>query len=372
MRYLIAPDKFKGTMDAQEVAETIAAGIRDFNSTVEVDILPLADGGEGTAALLARYFGADRRVFETVDPLGRPIEAEIFIAGREAILDLSAASGLWRVRVEEREPFRSNTYGTGKIIKYLIDNGLERIYVGLGGSATVDVGLGLGLALDYKFLGADQQLVQPLPIWFSDIERVEAPDLTQIPEVIGLADVETLLTGPQGAIYTFGPQKGLTPTQIPTLDRTIAVLAARIDQALGTNFSTIPGAGAAGGFGYGILTFAKGRLISGFNVIAEKVGLVDRMAVADVVITGEGKLDSQSLHGKGPYGVAALARRLKKPIWALAGVIEDRDHLIAHFNRLSSLVSNEVTVEQALKNPVPILRRRALEMCRSFAEAAAS
>lgn len=366
MRYLIAPDKFKGTMSAQEVAETIASGIREFDPGAELDLLPIADGGEGTAALLAAQLGADRQTIETIDPLGRPIRAEYFVNGDEAMFDMSAASGLWRVRPTERSPLRSSTYGSGVIIRYLIENGFERIFVGLGGSATVDVGLGMGAALGYRFYGPDDHLIEPLPVVFSRIQRVEAPSIPRMPEVIALADVETILTGPHGATYIFGPQKGLTPDEVARLDHEIARLVANLDRDLGTKLADTPGAGAAGGFGYGILTFLKGQVVSGFNVVAEKVGLRARIAAADIVITGEGKLDFQSLQGKGPYGVASLASLVGKPVWALAGVIEDRQQLKAYFNGLNSLVSGGVTVEEAMQNPGSLLRRRAFELCRDL------
>jgi len=364
MRYLIAPDKFKGTMNAQEVAQVIASGIHEWDPTAQVDLLPIADGGEGTAALLAGQLGADRRTIETVDPLGRPITAEFFVKESEAMLDMSAASGLWRVPPQERNPLRSSTYGTGVIIRHLVENGFKQIYVGLGGSATVDVGLGTGAAVGYRFYDLDGREVEYLPTEFPRIERVQPPENTGLPKVIALADVETILTGPHGATYTFGPQKGLTAEEVETLDRNIADLAARIDRNLGTKFADTPGAGAAGGFGYGILTFLKGEIMSGFKVVAEKVALRERIATADIVITGEGKLDSQSLYGKGPFGVASLAKQLGKPVWALAGVIEDHQLLTAHFDRLNSLVSSDVTLEEAMKNPDPLLRRRTLELCR--------
>ena len=363
MRYLVAPDKFKGTLNAQEVAEAIGAGIRDFDPSAELDLLPIADGGEGTAALLATQLRAERQTIETFDPLGRVITAEFFVHGDEAMLDMSAASGLWRVRPADRNPLQSSTYGSGVIIRYLIENGIKRIFVGLGGSATVDAGLGMGAALGYRFYDTADRPIDPLPIAFSQIQRVQAPVMARMPKVVALADVETILTGPHGATCTFGPQKGLTPDEVAVLDHDIARLVTRLDRDLGTNFADSPGAGAAGGFGYGILTFLKGQLMSGFKVVAEKVALRERMAKANFVITGEGKLDFQSLQGKGPYGVASLAHALGKPVWALAGVIEDRHLLKTYFDRLSSLVSRDITVEEAMKNPGPLLRRRAAEVC---------
>jgi glycerate kinase len=363
MRYLIAPDKFKGTLTAQEVAETIASAIRDRDPKADVDLLPIADGGEGTARLLAAQLSADRKIIGTVDPLGRPIDAEFFVRGHEAILDMSAASGLWRVRPDERDPLRSSTYGTGIIIWHLIESGIERIFIGLGGSATVDAGLGMGAALGYRFYGTGGSEIEPLPVAFSKIQKVKPPLMNRIPEVLGLADVQTVLTGSCGATYTFGPQKGLSPDEVEALDRSLASLVVRLEQNLGTNFSNVERAGAAGGFGYGILTFLRGELVSGFDLIAEKLELRKRIRSADIIITGEGKLDMQSLQGKGPYGVAVLAKEATKPVWAIAGVIENRDLVARHFEKLISLAGEDVTLEEAISNPIELLRRRTMQLC---------
>ena len=184
--------------------------------------------------------------------------------------------------------------------------------------------------------------------------------MIRIPEVIGLADVETTLTGPQGAIYTFGPQKGLSPAEVQALDHDLAGLVVRLEQSLGTNFSSVARAGAAGGFGYGILTFLRGKLVSGFEVIADKLELRKRIQAADVIITGEGKLDLQSLEGKAPYGVAVLAKEAGKRVWAIAGVIENRDLVAPHFEKLISLAGDGVSLEEAMGNPVEVLRRRTM------------
>jgi glycerate 2-kinase len=363
MRYLIAPDKFKGTLSAQEVAETIASAIRDRDPRADIDLLPIADGGEGTARLLAAQLSAERNTVGTLDPLGRPIDAEFFVRGHEAILDMSAASGLWRVHPNERDPLRSSTYGTGIIIWHLIENGIERIFIGLGGSATVDAGLGMGAALGYRFYGTGDSRIEPLPFAFSQIQKVKPPLMIRMPEVIGLADVETVLIGARGATYTFGPQKGLSPAEVEAFDRSLASLVVRLEQGLGTNFSNVRRAGAAGGFGYGILTFLRGKLVSGFDMIAEKLELRKRIRAADVVITGEGKLDLQSLQGKGPYGVAVLAKEATKPVWAIAGVIENRNLVAQHFEKLISLAGEEATLEEAIGNPVELLRRRTMQLC---------
>jgi glycerate kinase len=365
MRYLIAPDKFKGSLSAAEVAQTLREAIHSVQPTAEIECLPIADGGEGTASLLAEHLGAERRLISTVDPLGRPIEAEYFLSGTEAIVEMSAASGLWRVLDTAKRPFEASTRGTGIVLRHLMDIGVRRVLIGLGGSATVDLGLGMAAELGYQFLEHSGRIVDPIPARFPEIANVIPPSDLKLPEVIGLFDVETRLTGTNGAIYTFGPQKGLTAAEVDRLDRIIAMLVARLESTLRTNFSDSIGAGAAGGFGYGIKTFLNGSLDSGFNLVAERLALTEKIRRADVVITGEGKLDSQSLQGKGPFGVALIARKLEKPVWVVAGSISDRPVIERHFDKISALMNGSVGLDEALKNGKQLLRQRTLELLRS-------
>jgi glycerate 2-kinase len=359
VRYLIAPDKFKGTLSALEVGRIIAevAGLQDPKA--KVDILPIADGGEGTAALLAVQLGAEPRSVETVDALGRSISAQYFVSRTEAFLDMSAASGLWQIARNERQPLRSNTVGTGMIVRELINAGLAPVYVGLGGSATVDAGIGMAAALGYKFRDANARLLRPLPEHFAEIASIERPSFTETPQVVGLADVETRLLGPSGAIYTFGPQKGLSPEQVRSLDHELAKFVDLVQRELGVNHADVPRAGAAGGLGYGIMTFLNGTLVSGFAVVAERLKLKERIAAADIVITGEGKLDSQSLEGKGPFGVAAAAKEAGKPVWVIAGTIEQHPGMESYFDRMVTVVGNDTTLEAAMAQPEESLRKRA-------------
>ena len=361
MRYLIAPDKFKGTLSAQDVGRIVAEVAREQDQEAQVDILPIADGGEGTAALLAVQLGAQPRRMETVDALGRPTSAEYFVSGTEAFLDMSAASGLWQIAKDERQPLRSNTYGTGLIVRKLIEEGSAPIYIGLGGSATVDAGIGIAAAMGYKFRDATGTLLRPLPAYFADIATIERSGFAKTPQVVGLADVETRLLGQAGAIYTFGPQKGLSPEQVESLDRDLAKFVDLVEGELGANHAAVPRSGAAGGLGYGIMTFLEGRLVSGFAVVADRLKLKERIAGADIVITGEGKLDSQSLQGKGPFGVAAAAKAAGKPVWAIAGTIEQHPGMESYFDRTIALVDDKVTLEAAMAKPEETLRTRAAD-----------
>jgi glycerate 2-kinase len=361
VRYLIAPDKFKGTLSAQEVGRIVAEVARAKDPGAQVDILPIADGGEGTAALLAVQLGTQSKSADTVDALGRPISAPYFVSQTEAFLDMSAASGLWQITKNERQPLRSNTYGTGVIIEKLIQEGLAKIYLGLGGSATVDAGIGIAAALGYKFYDANGNLLEPIPAHFAHIAKIKRPNFTRMAQVMGLADVETRLLGPSGAIYTFGPQKGLSPEQVERVDGDLAKFVGVVARELGVNHAEVPRSGAAGGLGFGLMTFLNGSLFSGFAVVAERLQLSERIAAADIVITGEGKLDSQSLEGKGPFGVAAAAKDAGKTVWAVAGTIEPHPGMGAYFDRTIALVCDKITLEAALAKPEEALRNRVAE-----------
>jgi glycerate 2-kinase len=359
MRYLIAPDKFKGTLSARKVCEILADVVRAHDCSAQIDLAPIADGGEGTAELVASQLGAERSSIATVDALGRSISAEFFVHQYEGFIDMSSASGLWRIAQPERRPLESDTFGTGLIVRHLLDLGVNRISIGLGGSATVDAGFGLAAAVGYTFLNREGNSVRPIPARFAAIAEVIPPDISNWPEVIGLADVETRLLGSDGAIHVFGPQKGLGPDEVESLDRELARLVDRVEASLGINHSETIRSGAAGGFGYGILTFLRGKLVSGFAEVAQRLRLSQRISATDVVITGEGKLDRQSLQGKGPFGVAEIARRARKPVWVIAGAIEDTEQIQEYFDKAVSVVGELISLETALKDPAGALRLRA-------------
>jgi glycerate 2-kinase len=227
MRYLIAPDKFKGTLSAHQACLILADVVRKKDAEAKIDLVPIADGGEGTAEILASALRAERRSIATKDALGRPICAEFFLSENEGFVDMSSASGLWRIAHAERRPLESNTFGTGLVVRHLWDLGATRISIGLGGSATVDAGLGLASALGYTFLDEKGNVVLPLPVHFAAMEQVIPREIQSWPEVIGLADVETRLRGRDGSMHVFGPQKGLKLHEVEVLDRELVEFANR-------------------------------------------------------------------------------------------------------------------------------------------------
>ncbi|HEY8835833.1 MAG TPA: glycerate kinase, partial [Chthoniobacterales bacterium] len=338
MRILIAPDKFKGSLSAREVADHIATGLRERLPEAIIKTLPMADGGEGTAEVIRDARSGELVTCAAHDALGRAIEARyVWLHDTaRAVIEMSAAAGLWRIAPEERDLLRANTYGVGEMMKDAAERGAKEILLGLGGSATNDGGLGMARALGFRFFGMgkehEQEQEQELerPAQLVKLTRIvfhnAAGNSTALsrrvceavngvfPKVIAAADVRNLLLGPRGATRTFGPQKGGTPEQLEILESGLKRLADIVTRDLGSDFRETPGAGAAGGLGFGLMTFCDAPVKSGFEVVAEFVGLRSAIEEADVVITGEGRLDEQTLEGKAPAGVARLARAAGKRV----------------------------------------------------------
>lgn len=319
VRVLIACDKFKGSLDAVGVTEAIARGLP---SSWERVACPIADGGEGFVdAMLAGSPG--RRVeVEALDALGRPCTATYGMTGTTALVEMSAASGLWRIAPEERDPRKSSTFGTGQLIRHAVEvSGAERVFVGLGGSATNDGGAGMAAALGVRFYDANGQELASFPEALAELSRLDESGRIELPEIVVACDVDHPLCGERGASAVFGPQKGADAGDVAFLDRVLSRMA---EVAGGGDLANTAGAGAGGGLGFGLMRFAGAGLVSGFDLVAQAVDLEKKIAAADLVITGEGSLDEQTLGGKGPAGVAAMARRAGVPVIAVAGRVDER------------------------------------------------
>lgn len=328
---LVAPDSFGGALDSVAVAAAIARGWSNVRPGDEIAQLPMADGGEGTLEALAAAAGdgAVRRTTATSDPLGRPIEADWLLLedGHDAFIELAAASGLARLRPDERTPDNAalaSTRGSGDLIRAALDVGVDRIKIGLGGSATTDGGTGLLRALGVRFLSADGSDLPEGGRALADLDRIEAsgldPRVSDVAIVIA-SDVTNPLCGPRGAAATYGPQKGADAAMVAMLDAALATLGDAIEAAAGRLVADIPGAGAAGGTTAGLLGFTNAVVRPGVEVVAETVGLGAALEEADIVITGEGRADDQTLHGKAAIGVATLARSRGTPVVLLCGAL---------------------------------------------------
>jgi glycerate kinase len=290
-----------------------------------IDICPIADGGEGFIDAMLAGSGGELVEAACHDALGRPVIANygIYRSGSDvvAVLEMSAASGLWRIAADERAPRRASTFGTGELIRHAVEeSAATRLLIGIGGSATNDGGVGMAAALGVKFLDEKGWVLTPLPEELPCLYYIHENQGIALPEIVVACDVDNPLTGPRGASAVFGPQKGASPDDVAFLDEALSRL---VLVSGGKVQAETPGAGAAGGLGFGLMRFAGAKLMSGFDLVAEALGLAERIARADLVITGEGSLDFQTLGGKGPSGVAAMAKVAGKPVVAIAGRVEE-------------------------------------------------
>ncbi len=329
-RVLIAPDKFKGTLRADEAADALAAGWRSVDARAVIDRVPVADGGEGTLDTLVAALGGEIRRATVSGPLGDPVSAEYGLLetpdGTQAVVEMARASGLDLLAESRRDPKRTTTRGTGELIAAACRDGAARVLVCIGGSATNDAGAGMAQAVGVRLLDEGGR---DLPPGGAALERLAEIDMGGLdPAVAGAevavaCDVDNPLTGPQGASATYGPQKGASPQDVALLDRALGHFAAVVHRDLGLDLREVPGAGAAGGLGAGLVAFLGAKLRAGFDLVAEALRLEARMGAADVVITGEGRFDRQSLRGKAPAGVLRLAAISRRRSILVAGEVED-------------------------------------------------
>ena len=367
MRILIAPDKFKGSLSALAAAEAIARGFRAVWPDATMDLAPIADGGEGFAEALATALGAEWMNVRSVDAIGRPIDARYAWRSGEklAVIEMSEASGLWRIAPEEREPLRADTFGTGLLLADAIARGAARVLIGLGGSATTDGGAGLARALGFRFVNGDGEESQPTPGTLDLLRQIKRPSSLRLPEIIAACDVQNPLLGVRGAARVYGPQKGASAELLEVLERAMTRLADVCASSFEMDHRDIPGAGAAGGLGFGLLTFCNASIRPGFDIIAETVRLGDRIAAADLVVTGEGRLDDQTLDGKGPAGIAALARTAGKRVIGFGGSITDAAERAGLFDMLVP-IANGLPLADAMRDAAMLLERASERTARSI------
>ncbi len=326
MRVLIAPDKFRGTLTASEAASAIAAGWRRARPGDDVRLLPMADGGEGTLDVLVQALGGELRFARVDGPLGDPVEAAYGLAERAGrrlgLVEMARASGLQLVSESRRRPLRASTTGTGQLIAALCADGVDEVVVSLGGSATTDGGAGMAQALGIHLLDADGRPIRAGGAGLLDLARIDATGLDPVvrrTRFVAAADVDSPLTGPAGASAVYGPQKGASPEDVVVLDRALAHLAAVIARDLGVEIRDLPGAGAAGGLGAGLVAFLGARMRRGTEVVMDAVGFDRRLVRSDVLVTGEGRFDEQSLHGKVVGEGIARGARARVPVVVVAG-----------------------------------------------------
>src|SRR5437763_11280695 len=370
MKILIAPDKFKGTLDAREVAQNIAKGLRDVLSDADIEIIPMADGGEGAAEAICDARGCSWVQCKAHDPLGREIYARYGWIDREklAVTEMSEAAGMRRLSGSERDPIRATTLGVGEMLLDATKRGANEIIIGLGGSATNDGGFGMARALRFRFWGTGDKEIKGV-VDLALLERIVRPkgrEELKRPRIIAAVDVKNPLLGENGATRVFGPQKGASKRDLDNLERALTTLADVVATEFGFDYREEAGTGAAGGLGFGLLSFCDATIRAGFEVVAEAVGLESKMKDADLVITGEGSLDRQQLEGKTPAGVARLARRLGKPVFAVVGrAINDRE-VREVFDAVYENTRPGMSQEENMKRAAELLRENAREVAKSL------
>jgi len=369
-RVIVAPQSFKGSADAVAVASAIARGVRRAWPEAEVEEVPLADGGEGTVRALVHATKGTTQLTRVHDPLGREIDAAwgIFGDGTTAIVEMAAASGLPLLRPEERDPRVTSTRGTGELILAAAQSGAHRIVIGIGGSATNDGGAGMARALGYRFFDREGRELPEGGAALARLQRIDGqtdPRLVR-PAIDVACDVRNPLLGPEGASAVYGPQKGATPEIVRELDAALARYADVLEAFVGRRIRDVPGAGAAGGLGAGLLAFLDARLVSGAELVLGAVGFAERLRGADLVITGEGRIDRQSGYGKLTGAVAAAARRARVPVVAVAGGL-GLGHESAGLERIA-VASEGVSLGEAMSRPLPHIERAAERLVRARSE----
>ncbi|MET8460997.1 glycerate kinase [Streptomyces parvulus] len=373
-RVLVAADKFKGSLTAVEVAERVTAGLRRVVPDVVVEALPVADGGDGTVAA-AVAAGFERREVRVAGPLGDQVTAAYALRGDTAVVEMAEASGLQRLPEGVLAPLTASTYGSGELLRAALDAGARSIVFGVGGSATTDGGAGMLAALGARFLDAEGEPVAPgggglAALASADLSGLD-PRLAEV-ELVLASDVDNPLTGPKGAPAVYGPQKGASPDDVAALDAALAHFAEVLagTESVGARaaeYAASPGAGAAGGIGYGALLLGA-RFRPGIEVMLDVLGFAPALERAGLVVTGEGSLDEQTLHGKAPAGVAAAARAAGKEVVAVCGRLALPADALgrAGIRRAYPLTDVEPDVEKCIAEAGPILETVAEGIARDF------
>jgi glycerate 2-kinase len=373
MRIVIAPDKFKGCLTAPKVCDAIARGIRQAAPDAEIDLCPMADGGEGTVAALVAATGGRFETRRVTGPLPEmKVDATFGILGdgTTAVIEMSAASGLALLVPEDRNPLNTTTFGTGELLMHAAKLGVKQVILGIGGSATTDAGVGCAQACGLPVILEGGQPVSPTePLCGRDLPSVvlvkhgRGSPVERL-KITVACDVTNPLHGPTGAAVVFAPQKGATPEQVRELDESLQSLAARLGK---TREAATPGAGAAGGLGFGMLAFFHATLRPGVEIVIEATNLRQRLQTADLCITGEGKLDAQSLSGKTPIGVAQLCKTLRVLCVALVGTLGDRaeDALAEGLESITELRQPGMSEQESMRDAADLLTSQAANIVRA-------
>lgn len=373
MKVVISPDSFKGTLTALEAAQAIERGIKQANTAIETLLLPVADGGEGTMEALVLATNGHNVKTTVLDPLGREIEASFGVLGNEStcVIEMASASGITLLHNNERNPRIASSFGTGQLIQTALDQGYRDFIICIGGSATNDAGVGMLRALGLRLLDEYGQDVQMAIDGLYDVDRLDFTnwDTRLKDSTIAIAcDVNNPLVGENGATAVFGPQKGVKADEVHYFDQALTHWANVVERQLGIRLHDYKGAGAAGGMGGALIAFLQGKFHQGIELVLNVMNYREKIQDAQVIITGEGKSDRQTLHGKAPMGVLDCANNLGIPTILISGNIDDQDKLILgqYFHDIASVVNDSISVDMAMRDASKYLSQRAYETIKRF------
>ncbi|SHE85687.1 glycerate kinase [Thermoanaerobacter uzonensis DSM 18761] len=363
MKILIAPDKFKGSLSAFEVANNIEKGILKVFPKAVIEKVPMADGGEGTVESLVDATGGKIIKTNVKDPLFRDIESFYGILGdgKTAVIEMAAASGLYLLKDYERNPMITTTYGTGQLIKHALDKGCRKFIIAIGGSATNDGGTGMATALGVKFYDKDGR---EIGLGGGELSKIYSIDISNLDErlkeceFIVACDVANPLIGENGASRVYGPQKGATKEMVEVLDKNLEHYGELLEKYFNKKIIDVEGSGAAGGLAAGLMAFLNAQLKSGIEIIIETLKLEEKIKEADIVISGEGKIDFQTAFGKTISGIAKLCKKYNKPLIVIAGTVEDIEKLYEiGVSSIFSTMEKPMSLEDAIKNAPTLLEK---------------
>ncbi len=371
MRILIAPQSLKGSLTAAEAGSAIAQGVRAIYPEAEIEVVPVADGGEGTVQALVDASSGKIIQKMVTGPLGEPVPAFFGLMGdgSTAVIEMAACAGLPLVPPEKRDPRITTTYGVGELILAALDYGSQHFVIGIGGSATNDGGAGMAQALGASLLNVQGTEITHGGAALASLGHISTSNIDarlQACTVEVACDVTNPLCGPTGASAVYGPQKGATPEMVEELDKALAVYAQIIEQDLGMSVREIPGAGAAGGLGAGLMAFLHAKLRPGAQIVFEAVGLEERIRKADLVITAEGQIDAQTAYGKSVGAVAEIAKRYSLPVLAFAGSLGENYQIVYKLgvDAVAALPASPMTLTYAMENATRLISDAAERACR--------
>jgi len=373
MKIIIAPDSFKGSLTSYQVCAAIKRGIEKVDENIEIISIPMADGGEGTVDALMNSLGGSKIQVWVKDPLFRKIKVQYGILedGKTAVIEMASASGLALLSMEERNPMNTTTYGTGELIKDALDRGCRKFIIGIGGSATNDGGIGMAAALGARFYDSEGNEIE---LTGSGLTKLDSIDLRELDPRVKessfrvFCDVENPLYGPSGAAYVYGRQKGADDDMIEKLDNGLRRLSEIIEKDLGKSVASIPGAGAAGGLGAGLMAFLDAKLEKGIDLLMQTIGFEDRIKGADLIITGEGRMDEQTKYGKTVFGIIKAAKKQGIPVVGICGSIGDGvEELYAEgLNSVFSIVNRPMSLSESIEQAYELLTSTAENVIRLY------